>query len=279
MRLLKRLPIHPTFYLLFAWFVAIGQTVQFFILVLVLLVHELGHFFVAKRLKYKLSSFYLAPYGVALNYKEGRFLGYDEIKIALAGPLANLFSCILIVAVWWVFPAIYSFTYTFVQLSLSLAVLNALPAYPLDGGRVLVSLLSERIPRKRALKISIWLNGVFCLIFFVLFVVSCFVNYNPTLALMCVFLLGGILETKMEGKYQMADLFNKKIKNLSQVKSLAVREDATLGELMRGIDPSKLTMFYLVCESGKTKILTEKKVLSLCMTHPINTKLKDLDLV
>lgn len=77
----------------------------------------------------------------------------------------------------------------------------------------------------------------------------------------------------------MADLFNKKIKNLSQVKSLAVREDATLGELMRGIDPSKLTMFYLVCESGKTKILTEKKVLSLCMTHPINTKLKDLDLV
>ena len=277
MRLLKKIPIHPSFYLVFAWFVITGQTYLFFMLIFCLLIHEMGHYLVAKKLKYKLSSFYLAPYGVALNYKDSKFLGKDEIKIALAGPIANIIFCVLIVANWWIFPEIYFYTFQFVDLSLGLAIFNLLPAYPLDGGRVVVAFLSEKISRKKAFKIVRIINILFCLIFAVCFVVTCFVDYNPTFALMIVFLLGGMMESKMEGEYQFADIFKKKIKNFSTVKFLAVNEKTSLGELMIGIDGAKLTIFCLVLENGKTVILTEKKVLSLCMKHPITTKLNQLD--
>lgn len=279
MRILKKIPIHPTFLLLFVWFVIVGAIAQFLILFVVVLFHELGHFIVAKKLGYKLSSFYLAPYGVALNYKDGKFLPYDETKIALAGPITNLGLSFLFVGLWWLFPSLYSFTYDMAAFSLFLAIFNLLPAYPLDGGRVFVSALSEKLGRKKALKISIILNLIFCIIFFCGFVVTCFVNYNPTLALMVVFLLGGIMESKFEGKYEGVNLFNKKIKNFSTVKSLAVNEDATLGELLRAIDTSKLTLFYVLYADGKTRILSEKAVLSLCMKNPITIKIKELNLL
>ena len=276
MRLLKRLPIHPSFYLIFLWFLVTGQATVFFVLTFCLLIHEAGHFFVAKKLKYHLSGFFLAPYGVALNLAECRFLGKDEVKIALAGPAVNLVFAVVIVALWWVLPESYFFTRQAVETSVTLALFNLLPAYPLDGGRVLVSLLSEKISRKKALKVARAINLVFCAIFAVCFALTCFVNYNPTFALMVVFLLGGMLDTKLEGEYEMTNLFEKKIKNFSSVKLLAVSPNATLGELMRAIDGTRLTIFCLVLESGKTVILTEKRVLSLCMKHPITTTLSQI---
>ncbi len=276
MRILKKIPIHPTFILLFFWFLLSGVVLEFFILIGVVLIHELGHYVVAKKLGYKLSGFYLAPYGVSLNYKDGKFLPYDEVKIALAGPMANFALSFLLLGLWWLFPVLYCFTYQIANLSLFLALFNLLPAYPLDGGRVLVSALSEKLGRKKALKISIAFNLAFCVVFFIGFVITCFINYNPTLALMVVFLLGGIMESKFEGRYESINLFNKKIKDFSHVKSLAVSEQASLGELLRAIDSGKLTLFYILYADGKTRILSEKAVLSLCMKHPITTKIKDL---
>lgn len=279
MRILKKIPIHPTFILLFFWFLLSGAVLEFFILIGVVLIHELGHYVVAKKLGYKLSGFYLAPYGVSLNYKDGKFLPYDEVKIALAGPMANFALSFLLLGLWWLFPVLYCFTYQIANLSLFLALFNLLPAYPLDGGRVLVSALSEKLGRKKALKISIAFNIGFCVVFFVGFVITCFINYNPTLALMVVFLLGGIMESKFEGRYESINLFKKKIKDFSHVKSLAVSEQASLGELLRAIDSSKLTLFYILYADGKTRILSEKAVLSLCMKNPITVKIKELNLL
>lgn len=70
MRLLKcrkKLPIHPSFLILFAWFICTRQIEAFFIFVFVVLAHEFGHYFVAKKLGYKLDAFFLAPYGVSLK--------------------------------------------------------------------------------------------------------------------------------------------------------------------------------------------------------------------
>ena len=85
----KKLPIHPSFLLLFGWFVLTGDLAGFFIFVGVVITHELGLYFVEKKLGYRLDSFFLAPYGVSLNYTESVFEAGDEVKIALAGPLVN----------------------------------------------------------------------------------------------------------------------------------------------------------------------------------------------
>ncbi len=277
MRILRKIPIHPTFFLLFIWFVATGQIAEFLVLFLSVLVHEFGHYYVAKRLGYKLTNFYLAPYGVALNYKDGKFLPKDEVKIALAGPMANIILSATISSLWWICPVTYNFTFNLCVCSLFLALFNLLPAYPIDGGRMLTGLLSEKISRKKALNLSIAFNIAFSILFLAGFILTCFYDYNPTLALMVVFLICGVIETKFEGKYEHISVFKKVIKDFSSVKTLSVSENVTLGELIKNIDQSKLTIFFVLSE-GKTKMISEKKVISLCMNYPLTTSLKELNL-
>ena len=80
MRVLKKIPIHPTFYLLIIWFVLMGYTVEFINFITVLIVHEYGHYFIAKKQGYRLEKFYIAIYGACLNYKEKQFERNDEIS-------------------------------------------------------------------------------------------------------------------------------------------------------------------------------------------------------
>ena len=90
-KIIKINPISPAFFLLFFWFLIFGKIDLFLIFFLTLLIHELGHFIVAKRLGYKLNSFYLTLTGAQLNYNSGIFENKDELKIAIAGPLTNIF--------------------------------------------------------------------------------------------------------------------------------------------------------------------------------------------
>ena len=128
--------IHFSFLLLFLWFMLTRNVFSFFIFVAVVLSHEFGHYYVAKKLGYKLSNFVIAPYGVCLNYKEKYFSHKDEILIAIAGPLVNVILSIICTALWWVFPEFYGFSYDFVMQSLMLGLFNLLTFYPHDGGRI-----------------------------------------------------------------------------------------------------------------------------------------------
>ena len=273
---IKYFPIHPSFLLLFLWFVINQNLQEFLLFVLVVLTHELGHYLVAKRSGYKLDSFFLAPYGVSLNYKEANFDSFDEIKIALAGPVVNIFIAILGVALFWIFPVTYSYSIEIVKQSLILGLFNLLPCYPLDGGRILAGILSGHMPRVKAIKIVVLFNFIFSGMIFIMFVISCFVNFNPTFALACCFLLCGVIQTKYEGRYKLMALLKKKTKNFSKPLTLAVNSSATLGEMLKHIEVNKFTIFYCLFKDGKTKILDEKIVLELSLVYPLSATLDEI---
>lgn len=269
-------PIHPSFLLLFLWFVINQNLAGFCLFTVVVLSHELGHYIVARKLGYKLDSFFLAPYGVSLNYKEASFDSSDEIKIALAGPIVNITIAIIGVALFWIFPSTYGYTIEIVKQSLMLGLFNLLPCYPLDGGRILAGILGSHMPRVKAIKFVVNFNFVFSAIIFVMFVISCFINFNPTFALACCFLLGGAVQTKFEGRYKLMALLKKKTKNFSKPITLAVNSTVTLGEMLKHIEINKLTIFYCLFENGKTKILDEKIVMELSLVYPLSATLNEI---
>ena len=279
-RLLKKInnknPIHPTFFLFFLWFIFNQQLVNFLFFILVMLSHEFGHYWVAKKCGYRLNSFYIAPYGVNLNYKEKSFESKDEVCIAVAGPFVNIFLSLVIISIWWIFPAIYNYTNVIVEQSLVLGLFNLLPCYPLDGGRILIGILSQKIERRKAVKISYVFNFLFSFILFVLFLISCFTNFNPTLCLCAVFLFLGTIDSKKETKYQSIFFVNRKVKNFSKSCLISVNDDVSLSQLLNHIEINKYTIFTIISPKYKTKYLDENTLRLLLIKYPPNTKLKDL---
>ena len=271
---LKKFPIHPSFILLFLWFIIFKNFLSFVIFSLVVCSHELGHYFVARKLGYKLDYFYIAPYGVNLNYKEKIFGCKDEVLIALAGPLVNIFLSILCVALWWIFPPLYHNFYEFVFESMMLALINLLPCYPLDGGRIFVGVLSNNMPRKKAIKIVYSLNYIFSFIIFLLFIITAFIDFNPTLCLCASFLLLGAIDTKFESKYQPSILVKKDVKNFTKPYFTVVDENTPLNLLLKHIEPNRATIFVVRLES-KTIFIDEKQVKEFLLKYPYSSPIKE----
>ena len=168
--LLNKSAIHPIFFLLLIWFIISGRILSFFSFILVLIIHEIGHYIFAKKLGYKLSKFRLLPFGAELNYTEQLFESRDEVLIAFAGPIFNIIFSVINVCLWWIFPSLYSLSSELVFESTMLALINLLPAYPLDGGRILLGLLNGKFNRRKSLKFLKILNVTFVFVFVVFFV-------------------------------------------------------------------------------------------------------------
>lgn len=137
--------------------------------------HECGHMLAARRYGLVPKAVILLPLtGVAL-YDESRVdkpsaMAWDrEIRLALVGPLVNLVLAGLAVAAitvsgrridLWNWPFLYArnLPRSVVWANLYIALLNLMPAYPLDGGRILRAFMSRSIDfasaTRRAVSIS-----------------------------------------------------------------------------------------------------------------------------
>jgi len=115
-----------------------------------LLLHELSHSVVARRHGVKVSSITLFLFGGVAEMKTDHPSARAEFQIALAGPvmsflLAGFFSLAAEASLKLGLTAPFTRVLSYLgAVNLALAVFNLLPAFPLDGGRVLRAWLWQR---------------------------------------------------------------------------------------------------------------------------------------
>ena len=110
--------------------------------------HELGHIIAAKICKIPLQELRLGIFGASLTSNPLLCSYKSEVILALAGPLVNLFSVALLLPVYGIFKN--EFCSLFIAASLFLGILNLLPIYEFDGGRILYCALSHLHSQKLA---------------------------------------------------------------------------------------------------------------------------------
>ncbi len=168
--------VHWSFFLLLGFFAFIGYQVAGGVtgalvaagIVGVLLVcvslHEFGHALVARRCGIGVKDMTLLPIGGATRLDVLYEKPADEVKIAFAGPLVNLALAALFFGAASAFgtgplevpgalPEIGSVGQVLAYvgfLNILLAVFNMIPAFPMDGGRILRGVLATRLGRVRA---------------------------------------------------------------------------------------------------------------------------------
>ena len=266
----KLFKLHPLFLLTGFIFIILGEALAFFVYFIVVVLHEIAHAVVAQRLGYGLNKIYLLPFGAMLDINQNFVTREDEIKVALAGPSFNFILAFLCLGLWWIFPETYAFTSFFVFCNIITGLVNLLPCYPMDGGRVLVAMLEGKLKREKALKISYIFNYVFSVIFLILFFINLKFEVNISYALMAIFIFFGTINNKFSGNYSMIK-FNNKNRNIYEVKSILVKGNTPLYRIFKHFNSKKFNIVYVQLENGQIKMLTENFLQKYFEMYPANT--------
>lgn len=140
----QRQPGHPT---AVYWGAALVTAVLFY---LCLLAHELSHALVARRAGLEVRGITLWLFGGVAELGGDARSPEVELRVGAVGPivslvLAGVFAGVAALGAWWSAPALLvAMAWWLGTINLTLGLFNLVPAYPLDGGRVLRSLLWRR---------------------------------------------------------------------------------------------------------------------------------------
>lgn len=277
---MKKFGIHPLFFLLGILLILLGFGYIFFIYLIVVILHEFAHAFVAKKIGYKINKVFLLPFGAQLSLEQNFIEEKDEIIVALAGPILNFvlaFSCI---ALWWIEPVIFNYTKEFVFANFINGLINLLPCYPLDGGRIFVAMLSKKINRKKALNLCFIFNYIICIIFLLLFIIYLKNGVNLTFAIMAIFIFFGTFENKLGGNYNLCNYLFQEMTYLNKayipIKAFAVKSDIEIFKIAKHMDKYKYNIIYVISQNEKIKILPQKIMINLLLKFPLKTKLNEI---
>ncbi|HEV3257905.1 MAG TPA: site-2 protease family protein [Gemmataceae bacterium] len=180
--------IHWTFFLLPAWGfvytlqsggVALATQVAAFITVAFgcILLHELGHALMARRFGIPTRDITLYPLGGVARLERMSRRPWEEFWIAIAGPAVNVAIAAVLLGVWVGMSAFIStedlmnprglagLVPELLVANILLVGFNMIPAFPMDGGRVLRALLVRHLGYLRATQRAVTIGAFLSLVF------------------------------------------------------------------------------------------------------------------
>jgi Zn-dependent protease/CBS domain-containing protein len=167
--------VHVTFVLFLAWIFGVSymsggpqaawSALLFMVLLfLCVLLHEFGHIFTARHFGVRTPDVILLPIGGVARLERIPEKPSEEFLIAIAGPAVNVVIALILIVLGGAnissdhLAALESANVSIVDrlalVNLFLALFNLIPAFPMDGGRVLRALLAARLGYVRATEVA-----------------------------------------------------------------------------------------------------------------------------
>ena len=250
-----------------------GQLLLFLAATLAALEHECAHAFAARRFGFQLNSVVLMPYGAVISGDLDGISPKQELAVCLAGPLANAVTALGFTALWWLYPETYPYTDVAAQVSWSLFFVNLLPAWPLDGGRILkITLrpLGERRSHLICRILSLCFSGALA----GYFIVTCFSTPNVGALLFAILLAAGSFGGGTYARLHFSR--NKNFRRGIEERRIALSADCTAGDTLKFLREDKYTVFILFEDSEFLGELLEEELISALEAGDYEKPLKTL---
>jgi Zn-dependent protease/predicted transcriptional regulator len=274
--------IHITFLLFLVWIaasagarggwgVAIESTVFIVLLFLCVVLHEFGHILAARRYGIQSPEVTLLPIGGVASMQRLPSDPRQELVVALAGPAVNLvIGLALALALGSLRPAELaniddphlSLMGRLAAANIFLVVFNLIPAFPMDGGRVLHALLAMRLGGVLATEIAAKIGQAFALALGFLGLFG-----NPLLIFIAIFVyIAAAGEAQMSAAHQT-------LKGLSVAEAMETRFtpiaiDASLGEAVDALLATAQHEFPVIDAFRKPAgLLTRDDILAAVRAH------------
>lgn len=247
--------------------------------------HELGHALAARRYGIGTRDITLLPIGGVASLESIPENPKQELVVAVAGPLVNVvIAAILFVIISLFFDAsqfnpdniedtlkhlnINTFIINLLLVNVMLVAFNAIPAFPMDGGRVLRALLAMNMDRAKATRIAASI-GQFIAILFVF--AGLFYVHNPFLIFIGVFVyIGAMAEAQAVTTGSILSGFT--VRDALRTRYTLLDADSTLKdavtELLAGSDQD-----FIITENGSIAgVLRRKELIKGLSEHGQETE-------
>jgi Zn-dependent protease len=232
------------------WIMSITGTI---ILFLSVLLHELSHSIVAKSYGIRVRQIMLFIFGGVSDIEEEPKEFKKEFKMAIVGPAVSLVLSTIFAVFWWItsIPITSSSTDDFYNtaltmingiffyssfLNLILGIFNLVPAFPMDGGRILRSLLFSRNKNyDKSTRIAVRIGVIISYVFFglgILIILS-----GSFVSGMWIILIGWFLQNGAQSymyQYDIMKILSKiRLSELMKTNIISVPEDITVNNILR----------------------------------------------
>ncbi|WP_315116924.1 M50 family metallopeptidase [uncultured Clostridium sp.] len=234
----------------------IGYQKKFLISLLIVILHEGVHYLVARYFGFAGFQIEILPVGTVLKLRDiDEASTKEELIISLSAPLVNLILAAVFYMLFSLKPLnIYLLLY---ECNLIIGLFNLIPAYPLDGGRIIRGMLNYKYIYKRANLITVYISlilGIF-LIFIYLFLFFAGKS-NMSLGLIALFIIISSIKERERITYIiMGDIIKKKNKFLKrgyiENRSISVNYKKTLVSILSIVEKNKYNIFYVLNDEMK----------------------------
>jgi Zn-dependent protease len=234
--------------------------------------HEYGHALTARRFGIETMDITLFPIGGVARLVKIPRIPWQEFLVAVAGPAVNvviflLLGGLLTIVPWFGMPTVeqlirdeaaneavvdaldspsaLGFVLSLMVINLALVVFNMIPAFPMDGGRVLRSLLAVVVEYRRATRIASTI-GLVCA---TLMGVTALYFGHPTAGLIAIFIaFAGLSEARQVDALE--PIRHLKVRDVMIHSPPRVRSDLQLGELTQALHGSLVAAIPVVDADG-----------------------------
>lgn len=246
--------------------------------------HELSHSILAKKFKVKVDSITLLPIGGVANMGSIPNKPKQEFLISIAGPLFNILLSLILAYPLYLLLGSFSFfhpslatwsqtiSYAF-WINPILAVFNLVPAFPMDGGRILRAFLASRMSYIKATHIATTLGHVFAF-FFVFWGI---VSRPPNIILVIIAIFVYIAASQEQMQVEVTTLLKRfYVEDILPNDFFTVTADTKLASILETVFHSHQEDFPVVEDGKLVGVITRSILISSIHKLGLEVKAKDI---
>ena len=194
--LLPPIHIHPVLLLFICISIVTGTFVELIIIFTIVLIHEMGHYLMAKIFKWRIKRIMLWVFGGVMETEEhGNRSIREDLLVTVAGPFQHLIiylSLFLLLDIGFLSDVIFKTAMTY---NTAILLFNLLPIWPLDGGKLVFFLLSMKLPYRKAFDFILLFSMILSLVLIIGHII--FYSFTLSFAMIMLFLF---IENRLEWK-------------------------------------------------------------------------------
>ncbi len=258
---------------------ALGGVAFILALFACVLLHELGHALCARRYQIGTRDITMLPIGGLARLQRMPTDPKQEFWIAVAGPAVNVAIAAIsfvLIALFHGFDAVRTFPQTVANIpqptlvnlmgmNIILVIFNMLPAFPMDGGRVLRAALAKRLPYHQATRTAATVGQAMAMFFGLLGLLA----FNPFLVFIAIFVFLGAQAEAHYAETRFA-LHGLKVRDAMLTHFRTLSEGDTLGDAVDELLAGSQQDFPILRDDELVGLLTRQDLMQALSDHDRN---------